>query len=118
MRVIVVDSDSARELVDLLITYRHGQDECLPREDIYKALDIANQILRAYMTDPLEIEEILHDFLGHSDDEPFEEHEALSTLVDCIETLLTDALQVANLDILDLKVPVLGDVEGMVALMI
>lgn len=135
MRVFVVDSEAARELVDLTLRELHGADACLSYDQIQKGMKTCNEMIRLYLTDPPEFESMVaRTFLGEEEvtqseddttwsDEGGEQTGLTDTglmleFITIIDEAVQESAYVVGLDIMDLDDVIVGDTSGIVLLMI
>lgn len=109
---LVVDSAAAKEIIKLLCGFIYEPDQPLDINHVLDAVELSNQLIHLYLTDPPALEELLEDRLHYLDPE------VLAQIVEGIEDMLDGTLQTTKLDLLDVKETIIGDWTGMVMLMI
>lgn len=111
LKAVVVDSQAARDVIELLTRLMFPADSFITPDDILKVIDLANDIIGTYLTDPPYLEELLEE-LVNADDPAFE------NLMEQVGELIDNAAKFIYYDVTEVKHTFIGDDTGMVMLMI
>nr|UVX43202.1 MAG: hypothetical protein [Bacteriophage sp.] len=123
MTTYVVDETSSRDVIEKTMALLFDPDECLAWEHINLAIKTANNVIRAFFTDPGDILSVVKGAVGiydESDDWLTEDHPQFIELIEACDEL------VMAVDVLvdDLQLPSriskvkIGDNEGMVLIIV